>query len=266
VNEIAKTKQIQRRRLRFGRALDARIVFLHVPKCGGNSLRLALRDAYRAPFSGGSRRRLHVSPAGTRDAAAALGVPVDAFRDALLRYHLHDRKRRLFTGHFSWPDGLLEQFPDISLVTLLRDPVAHFLSCYYEAREAGRNGDSLDAFLDGAAAQRIGTRFARVFAGRRDAEKIEPADVELARGRLARVAVIGLLEDLPGFVDDFRRCFGARLRLPHANAGTLRQRAEREDLTDALRARIVARVVTNQALYEFAQGEIARRRALSPPI
>ena len=114
--EIAKTKQIQGRRLRLGRALDARIVFLHVPKCGGNSLRLALRDVYRSPFSGGGRRRLHVSPGTSRRAAASLGVSTEAFRDALLRYHLHDAKSRLVTGHFTWPEGLLEQFPDVQAI------------------------------------------------------------------------------------------------------------------------------------------------------
>ncbi|HEX5068565.1 MAG TPA: hypothetical protein VFY49_20765, partial [Myxococcota bacterium] len=261
--EIAKTKQIQGRRLRLGRALDARIVFLHVTKCGGNSLRLALRDVYRSPFSGGGRRRLHVSPGTSRRAAESLGIPTEAFRDALLRYHLRDdAKCRLFTGHFFWPEKLLDEFPDVSFVTLLRDPVAHFLSNYYEAREDGRSGESLEAFLDSEAAERIGTRFARNFAGSVfEPDKFEPAQIELAQSRLAQVAVLGVLEDLPGFIDDFERRFGARLRLPHANAGALRQRAAREELSDALRARIAERVAANQALYDFARSEIARRRA-----
>jgi hypothetical protein len=260
---ITRTKQLGSRRQRLARALDARIVFLHVPKCGGNSVRLALRDVYRSLFSGGSRHRLHVGPGASKRAAEALGIPVDAFRDALLRYHLHeDAKLRLFTGHFPWPEGLLEAFPDVSLVTLLRDPVAHFLSCYYEARESGRAGETLEAFVDGDRARRIGTRFVRAFAGPQGpAEREKPHAFEAARSRLATVAVIGLLEDLPGFADDFRRHFGAKLRLPHANAGTLRQRAEREELTEALRARIAERVAPNQAIYDFARSEIARRRA-----
>jgi hypothetical protein len=260
--EIARTKRIHGRRLRLSRAPEARIVFLHVPKCGGNSLRLALRDAWRGPFSGGSRWRVHVGPRSSRRAAEELGVPVDAFRDALLRYHLHDAKSRLVTGHFAWPEGLLEQFPDVSLVTLLRDPVAHFLSCYYEARAAGRTEQKLDAFLDGDHARRIGLRFVRAFAGKVDPLELEkPHALEAARSRLTTVAVIGLLGELPGFVEDFRRRFGVRLRLPHANAGTLRQRQERQELTDALRARIAERVAPNQALYDFARGEILRRRA-----
>jgi len=108
---ITRTKRLGTRRLRFARAPDARIVFLHVPKCGGNSLRLALRDAWRGPFSGGSRWRVHVGPRSSRRAAEELGVSVPAFRDALLRYHLHDAKSRLVTGHFTWPEGLLEQSP-----------------------------------------------------------------------------------------------------------------------------------------------------------
>lgn len=179
--------------------------------------------------SGGSRWRVHVGHRSSRRAAEELGVSVQAFRDALLRYHLHDAKSRLVTGHFAWPEGLLEEFPDVSLVTLLRDPVAHFLSCYYEAREAGRSEQGLDAFLDGDYAWRVGTRFVRAFSGPIEPQEVEkPHAIEAACSRLSTVAAIGLLEDLPGFVDDFRQRFRVRLRLPHANAGPLRQRAERE--------------------------------------
>ncbi|HXK25033.1 MAG TPA: hypothetical protein VMS55_20360 [Myxococcota bacterium] len=260
MNFVPHTKRLGGLPRRFARSLDARIVFLHVPKCGGNSVRLALRDAYRGPFSGGSRHRMHVGPEASRRAAESLGVPVDAFRDALLRYHLAESKRRLFTGHFAWPEGLLEEFPDVSLVTLLRDPVAHFLSCYYEARERGRTGDSLDAFLDGPHARRIGARFVQAFAGSPARDLESDAAQQAARERLASVTVLGLLEDLPGFVADFRQRFGVRLRLPHANAGRLRQQAARDELTDSLRARIEERVAPNQALYDFATLEIARRR------
>jgi hypothetical protein len=83
---------------------------------------------------------------------------------------------------------------------------------------------------------------------------------QAARERLASVTVLGLLEDLPGFVADFSNRFGVRLRLLHANAGRLRQRAERAELTDSLRAKIEERVAPNQALYDFAALEIARRR------
>ena len=260
VASVPHTKRLGGLPRRFARALDARIVFLHVPKCGGNSVRLALRDAYRGPFSGGSRHRMHVSPEGSRRAAESLGVPVDAFRDALLRYHLAESKQRLFTGHFAWPEGLQGEFPDVSLVTLLRDPVAHFLSCYYDARERGRTDESLEVFLEGQHARRLGARFVRAFAGPAARDVEGDAAQEAARERLASVTVLGLLEDLPGFVADFERRFGVRLRLPHANAGRLRRRAEPEELTDSLRARIRERVAPNQALYDFATLEIARRR------
>jgi hypothetical protein len=257
---VARSKRLSVRR-RLARPLRARLVFLHVPKCGGNSVRLALRDAYRGPFSGGGRYRLHVGPGGSQKAAEALGVPVASFRDALLRYHLREGRQRLFTGHFDWPEGLREEFPDVSLLTLLRHPNAHFLSSYYDAREAGRTQEGLAAFLEGPDAVRIGRRFVQAFAGPLEASELGgPRALDIARRNLASVTVLGVLEDLPGFAADFRRRFGARLRIPHANAGQLRQRAAREELTDALRARIALCVAPNQALYDFAWLEITRRR------
>ena len=103
----------------------------------------------------------------------------------------------------------------------------------------------------------------RAFSGPLEPQEVEkPHAIEAACSRLATVAAIGLLEDLPGFVDDFRQRFRVRLRLPHANAGTLRQRQERVELPDALRDARAERVAPNQAIYDFARSEIARRRDL----
>ena len=242
--------------------VDARLVFLHVPKCGGNSVRIALREAYRRPLASSQRRFFHVSPRRSRRVAEWLDRPVEDRRDELLRYHLFDERVRLATGHFRWPAGLRRQFPEVAFATVLRDPVSHFLSAYFASRDEGASGSEptadLEGFLESAEAARIGARFVRTFAGPVEPGEAQRTEVlDRARRRLVSVELLGVLEDLPAFADEFERRFGARLRIPHANAGPSHSRGEP---VEAIRARIVELVRPNQMLYDCAMKELARRR------
>jgi hypothetical protein len=243
-------------------SLDERIVFLHVPKCGGNSVRRALAELYGWPLPKSRRRWFHDAPRRSERAAALLGRPVEDLRDDLLRYQLCDGHVRLVTGHFRWPDALRDQFPDVSFVSLLREPVSHLLSVYYFQREERgqaahkRETADLPQFLESDRARRAGAMYVRLFGAPAGADQMLAPDVlQRARQRLASVEVLGVLEDLPAFAQAFERRFGRRLRIPHLNAGRLRPAREREDVTDELRARMAEVVRPNQELYDFVRRE-----------
>ncbi len=247
------------------RPLDQRVLFLHVPKCGGNSIRTALREAYNWPLSNSRRRLFNVSPRRSRHVAEMLGRPVGDVRDELLRYHLLDKRVRLATGHFLWPEGLREQFPDVSFVTTLREPVSRFLSAYYGAREGrvsaeSRTTASLEAFLDSEEARRTGSSYVRAFARVAPEDALESDVLELAKRRLASVEVLGVLEELAAFAAAFEQRFGARLAIPRANVGRLRRQRERTEVTEAIRERIAELVRPDQILYDFVLGELASRK------
>jgi hypothetical protein len=241
------------------RPLEGRIVFLHVPKCGGNSLRRALAELYGFPLPKVRRRWFHDVPRRSERAAELLGRPVHDLRDELLRYHLCNEHVRLATGHFRWPDGLREQFPGVSLVSLLRDPASHLLSTYYFRREergqsaARRESGDLAQFLASDRARRTGSLYATLFGWPAVPGQPDAAVLARARERLASVEVLGVLEDLPAFVDAFERRFGRRLSIPRLNVGRLRPAREREDVTDELRAAIAETVRPNQDLYDFVR-------------
>lgn len=246
------------------RPLRERVLFLHVPKCGGNSIRVALREVCHPPLSNSRRRFFHLSPIRSRRTAELAGRPVEAVRDDLLRYHLLDERVRLFTGHFTWPEGLGRSFPDVSLVTVLREPVARFLSWYYDPasrRNSSSPGafETLEGFLDTAQARNAGATYARYIAGADPTRALEPEVIDLARERLARVDVLGVLEDLPGLVAAFEARFGFRLVLPRLNIGQLRVRREHSEVTDAVRDRIADIVRPDRILYDFVRDHLATR-------
>lgn len=246
------------------RPLEQRLLFLHVAKCGGTSLRRALRDLHRHPLSGRRRHTFELKARESREVAEQLGRPVDELREELLRYHLC-AGARFAAGHFAWPEGLREQFPDLCIVTLLRDPVSRFLSAYFAARAgsappaAARKSPSLEAFLDSEDAGCLAASFVRTFAGPTAADARSAEALALAKRHLASVDVLGVLEDLPSFAAAFERRFATRLQIPRANVGVLRRDREEHEVSAAVRERIRDLAGPDQQLYDFALGELALR-------
>ena len=198
-------------------------------------------------------------------AAEQLGIPVAELRDALLQYHLSNGRVRLVSGHFRWRPELREQFPDVVFLTLLREPVAHFLSSYFFQREerGQRNPitEDLATHLQSERALSAATRFVTFFGGAdTPAGAVAPAAIARARHELARLDLVGVLEDLPAFTAAYERRFDRALHIPHAHRGNLRPKAEREEVTPELRARIEELVAPNRAVYDFVRAGMA-----SPP-
>lgn len=238
-----------------------------MPKCGGTSIRVSLRAAFNWPLARSRRHFFHVSPRRSNRAADLASLPLHVLRDAMLRYHLCDERIRLLTGHYRWPVGIRDEFPGVNLITLLREPVSHFLSMYFFQREERgqakhrRVTADLDTFLESERALAIGSTFVRYLTGPNDCEVARDEEtIGVAARHLASVEVLGVLEDLPGFSAAFQERFGVLLRIPRANAGRLRPQLEQQEVTAAHRARIRDLVLPNQALYDVALAEIRRRR------
>ena len=247
------------------KAPSTRACFLHVPKCGGTSITRALEAVHAPALRGGERAHFHLVPRRSDRAAEQLGIPVAELRDALLQYHLSNGRVRLVSGHFRWRPELREQFPDVVFLTLLREPVAHFLSSYFFQREerGQRNPitEDLATHLQSERALSAATRFVTFFGGAdTPAGAVAPAAIARARHELARLDLVGVLEDLPAFTAAYERRFDRALHIPHAHRGNLRPKAEREEVTPELRARIEELVAPNRAVYDFVRAGMA-----SPP-
>jgi len=198
-----------------------RIVFHHIPKCGGTSVGRALRRAYI--LSQGT-----VTPEASMKAfeAAREGRPhqalgdVSKLREMMLLYMLFSDVRCV-SAHIPFSDAAYRRFSDrYAFVTLLRDPVDRFISNYYWSHQhpggVGHIAEPLEDFLPTPRARHLGSTYVRYFCGA-PAEDFTAKHVDAAIGNLRRMDCVGFLDEVGRFAAALRQLTGKRINIGREN-------------------------------------------------
>ena len=206
------------------RVAPQRFVFHHVPKCGGTSVARALRKRYltsQATVKPEPSFRAFQAFTGRHDTDQML-IDVIDLRKQMMLYLLYDDVRCV-SLHVPFSNIAFDAFRDrYKFVTILRDPVARFISHYnWSSRRPGSHGhipEAFDDFLATDRAARLGAEFVEIFADAAlDADIRAPQVIARAIENLKKFDVIGRLDDLPGFSDDLAKALGIRVRIGHEN-------------------------------------------------
>lgn len=222
------------------RLLPQRFVFHHVPKCGGTSVGRALRKRYilsQATVTPESSFRAFEAFTGRSDRDAML-VDVLDLREQMLLYHMFEDVRGI-SLHVRFSQVAWDRFSDsYKFVTILRDPVARFLSHYnwsYDKPHAhARIEEEFETFLDTERARRLGATFVEYYCGLpSDTDIRSDAAIAAAIANLDRFAVVGDLADLPTFERDIREALGVRVRIAHENRASAGRKFVRASELDA---------------------------------
>ena len=232
------------RRAAVERLHPRRVVFHHVPKCGGTSVGRALRKRYllsqATVIAESSFRALEAFRGGGR--REALLVDVLDLREQMLLYHLFEDVRCV-SAHVRFSAAAHARFADrYRFVTILREPMARFVS--HHRWSFGRPGaharieEPFEAFLDTERARRLGATYAEYFSGLpKDADFRSEAAIDAALANLGRLDAVGRLDALPAFEDALHAILGARIRVGHENRarpGEERAAVERPELRTKL--------------------------------
>jgi len=198
-----------------------RIVFHHVPKCGGTSAGRALRRAYL--LSQGT-----VTPEASMKAFAAAreGRPhlasgdVSELREMMLLYMLYS-DTRCVSAHIPFSEAAFRNFSDrYAFVTLLRDPVDRFISNYYWSHQhpggVGHIAESLEDFLATSRARHLGSTYVRYFCGE-PAQEFTATHVDAAIRNLRQMNFVGFLDEVGEFAAALRQLTGKRIRIGREN-------------------------------------------------
>lgn len=241
--------------------IDERLVFIHVPKCGGRSIRKGLDRLFRMVPGRSDGRIVHLHPGAAGRAAETLDETVWTMRRRMLAYHLAHPNVQCVAGHYQIDATLLEEFAENhTFMTVLRDPVkrwiSHFFFNRYKEGDHYRIEKDLDEFLETDRAISYGELYVNYFTGKGDADAGIGRDPEImgeAKENLAKFDMIGFLEDLDAFRSEFERRFGAELTLVHRNKNPAPKKRRREQLTPAIREKIRELCQPDIELYETAR-------------
>lgn len=239
-----------------------RVVFHHVPKCGGTSVGRALRKRYllsQATVKPEESFRAFETYSGRTDREAML-IDVTALREQMLLYHLFDDKRCVAV-HVPFSDKVHHRFaPSYKFVTILREPVARFVSHYFwssgKPEAHARIEEDFETFLGTARARRLGASYVEYYSGAPMAPDL--ADPELIARAIAnlreRFDLVGRLDDLAGFEAGLRATLGVRIRVGHENKARQPGGLRKSVVTPELMARARELCAPDIAIWEAIFG------------
>lgn len=249
-------------------AIDQKIFFLHIPKCGGTSLRLAIENAFNFPKEA-KNNDFHLDVMALDSSAHTLDRPIIELKRDVLNYCMAHKSYRYISGHFAYSDKAMETYSnEWKYITILRDPVAKWFSQYFYNRH--KNNDhyklncTLEEFLATDEAKHLGRNYSYLLVdGISSEEAATDAAINQAITNLEKFALVGVLEHLDWFCKDFQTTFGAKLKIEERNKNPLSTQQQNQQIKDDIRAQVEEICQPNIQIYKAAM-ELIKLRRMGP--
>lgn len=251
-----------------------KLVFLHVPKCGGTSIDTAIRcqyftlnklnddvvhdrlDSLRSAYIGSVKHNLNFTkgdPKNNRNME---------FNQDFVAYRMLDPKIRYISGHFPFDKKIYDEFEsEYDFFTILRDPVEKWISNYHYRgkRSSLVKGNQvkhweiekdIEEYLNSERGQFHGYDYTKYYGGiEANYDYTSRESIEKAKENLKNFKIIGFLEDLDGFKAEFKNNYGFKLNIKHRNSS----RNFENKLPDHLIDKIKEVCKTDIEIYEYAK-------------
>lgn len=204
--------------------IPQRVVFHHVPKCGGTSVGRALRRRYllsQGTVTPESSFRAFEAFTGRADREQML-VDVLDLREQMFLYLLFEDVRCV-SLHVRYSESAHNLFHGMyKFITILREPVSRFISHYFwsygKSHAHARIEEPIEEFIQTERAKQLGATYSEFFSGLPKLTDFASDDAVVAAiSNLNKFDVVGTLDDLPAFAENVRSEIGIKIRIGHEN-------------------------------------------------
>jgi len=237
--------------------------FMHVPKCGGTSISEALYAT--VPI----HRRVGIIDANaTRRATSIIHADKNEkflyFDDLANGCKVYDLREKLLLMHMAWDTEMIHghvlfseqahrHFGDVyRYVTLLREPIERTLSNFLHSVRNGLFENNLQRYLESDVFRIQGLSMLRYFSGTHPISPQQEAEaLRRAKHNLRLFSVIGFLDDLDGFADDYAEVFGRRPKIFKYNQGQMQHPVPTKDQAQYIEAALA----TELELWEYVKSQ-----------
>ncbi len=249
--------------------LEDKILYYHIPKCGGTSIRKALKSCY-LDWDPRNQSHLFILNAGASFHAAQKSVDqnlsidtaddysVLKLRESLLLYNLYQSKIKFISGHFAFSETAYQSFSDqYSCITILRDPVERWISSYFfntfKKDDHRKIRLEIDEYLQSDFSRAQGYEYAKFLGGINPTSDYSSAQaIDRAKENLQKFRLVGFLEYMDIFVQNFEKTFGRRLTIEALNKNPKQSGFRDSIITAEVREKIEELCKPDVEIYQYA--------------
>jgi len=215
-----------------------KILYIHVPKCGGTSITRAIkRTHFISEVLNRKKGIVSIYGGASRRSAEILEESIGSYRIKLAMYSLSVSHNNVILGHIPYDNRFYDNFSENwNFVTLLRDPVERWYSEFYYTQKKTTNSPNSISFptkeyLESKPAKIFATNYMRHFSSIpelydfNDLNDFNMENIdwnfaeEQAISNLKNFRVVGFLDDLEGFKNSYKKAFNKKLKIGHKNKG-----------------------------------------------
>ena len=235
-----------------------RVVFHHLPRCGGTSVARALRMRYflsqtsiNAACSYETIKRL-----GFCNSKSEIIMKTKDFREMLLFYYLHSDIHWI-NGHVRFSIAAYEDFNTIyKFVTVLREPVSRFISDYfgnYGKQKYSGTELSIREYLECYEGKMQSNCYSEYFSGLPiNSEFGTTLAIDKAKENLDKLDLVGFTNNLDLFANKISSLLGVKVKIGHENTGKVLKNARNMTITPEIKEKITEVCKGDIEIYDYA--------------
>ena len=240
--------------------IDKKIFFLHLPKCGGMSIKNAIICLYGLKETLTSQKNDYLNAASSKIAGDKLNLDQNKLREYIQYYYMCDPDMMFVSGHYPFSLKAFNEFGnDWNYITILREPVSRWISAFF-ARKYTKNqishvkiNDSLEEFIDSYEAVRLGNSYIRqmLVLDERVKEYSSKDSILKTIDILKRFKLVGILENLDQFLNEFELIFGARPILSRDNTSPVTKKFKDMQINEQILEKVRELCKPNVEVYNY---------------